>query len=412
VRYLIAKSDLDGILIPLLFLTKNNIVIAVLSYALTISLANSLGPSQFGIYSEALLIASVLSIVINFGSDQTAVVSYSNSRSKREVFSSIFTTRVIMAVTCLLLLALSAKIDFSVFYFVACLSLSCFNLAFLYEIRRKNEKYSYIFLVERTIYIGSAFFTIYTSRLELHYLFSTYAVATIASILYQHIDSRRHIYIGSNQILKTFRRTFLENIPLVVVALSTFVYGGFSRLILADKLGTERLGVYSAGWQLITIGTMYQAQVSRIWRIGITEAIYSQNTSDLKRQVATYLIFGTLPMAVLCSLFILGSRQIVELLFSSAYTGLISVLPLFGLYLVVISLAGLVDILWIALRNNRVYMFINLSSGFSLLVFLMGFSDGIGMVGFAAISVLFHFLTTVALAALWLLYYKLKRTRP
>jgi O-antigen/teichoic acid export membrane protein len=102
------------------------------------------------------------------------------------------------------------------------------------------------------------------------------------------------------------------------------------------------------------------------------------------------------------SVFIFFADSIIALLFTSSYAEVVDLLPILGIYLVVINIAGLVDMLWVALRRGSVYMLTNLIFGAMLLVFLWHFSPSMGIIEFATATVVFHSLTIISLAILWM----------
>lgn len=394
------------LLMPLIVLTKNNAIIAALSFFLTITLANHFGPDLFGIYSHALIVASVVSIFLNFGTDQTAAIFRSQFGRVGDVFNSVYHMRLAIAIPTLLILFFTYSDNIELLIFVFCLALANYNLSFLYEIRHLNERYSYIYLIERMIYVGATFLLIYTGHINLINLFALIFFVTAASITYQLIDNASVLHFHTRGQLSLLNQTAKENAPLVVVALSTFAFGGFSRLVLEDQLGSEQLGIYSAGWQLITLGTMFQAQVTRIWRVTISDCVLALDVKVLYRTFRSYLLLSTLPMASMCGVFIYFSDDIVAALFTSSYADVVQILPVVGIYLVVINIAGLVDMLWVALRSGLIYMLTNLIFGVMLLCALWKFSSRMGVTEFAIAAIVFHSLTIITLAILWMFTFK------
>lgn len=408
---MINKYNLLKRLGPLIVLSKNNAIIAALSYFLTITVANYLGPEQFGVYSHALITASIASIFINFGTEQTAAVLYSHSRDSHEVFNNIFFTRIVLAIPICAILMIFYLDDLTLLVFIYCLVLSSFNLAFLYEIRRRYEKYSYIYLLERIAYIGLTFLLIYLAWLKLYYLFALILFSNAASLLYQLIDNKSIVLLDQERPFSNVLNTLNENYPLVVIAISSYAYGGFSRLILERHLGSGMFGVYSAGWQLVAVGTIFQGQVSRLWRSPIADAVGALDSKELYNVFQSYVLITTIPMVFACFLFVFFPDMIIALLFTDHYADLASVVPILGIYLVVINIAGLVDMLWVALRRTAIYMWTNLIFSVMLLGFLWLYSPRMGMFEFAATTVTFHFLTTVVLAIIWLRIFRLHPIR-
>jgi O-antigen/teichoic acid export membrane protein len=394
-------TDTSKLLVPLIVLSKNNAIVAALSYFLTISLANHFGPDLFGTYSHALIVASVVSIFINFGTDQTAAVFRSYYGNAGDVFINVYYLRLMIAMPTLATLAFLYLENLEFLIFVLCLTMANYNLAFLYEIRCRNERYSYIYLIERMAYVIAMFLLIYFEHLNLNYLFGLLLFFTSASISYQLIDNANVLHSHAKVQFRPLLQTAKENATLIVVALSTFAFGGFSRLVLEDRFGREQLGIYSAGWQLITIGTIFQAQVSRLWRVQIADSVHSLDIKGLFRAFRSYLLLSTLPMVFVCGVFIFFSDHIIAVLFTSSYAEVVNLLPVLGIYLVVINIAGLMDMLWVSLRRGVIYMLTNFIFGVMLIGFLWQFSSSMRVVEFATATVFFHSLTIIVLVMLW-----------
>lgn len=390
-----------AILFPLLLLTKNNAIAAALSYALTISLANALGPERFGRYSLALIIGSVLSVFISFGTDQTAPVIYSKHGDRLALLGQVLGVRILFLGVCFLGIGLYAIADPPLCFFIVCLILANLNLGFFYESTQRNQRYSYIYLAERVVYVVIVFSLILFDAVNMTAVFSMLLMATVLSLVFQYVDHWTDIKQVLWRRQEVLRDTILMNMPLVVISLAVFSYGGFSRIILENKLGQELLGIYSAGWQLITIGTLLQSQVTRVWRLKISIAVNHHDARGLKDLVKSYLIFATGPVLLLSGIMFLASETIVGALFAPSYSQLAEVVPVFGIYIFVINLAGLTEMLWVATVRNIYYMLINVFFGFLLLGVLNFIPVRVGIFGFATATVATHMIATVILFAVW-----------
>ena len=396
-----------ALLKPLTILLKNSALIAVLSFLLTITLANELGPANFGKYSEALIYAALFSILINFGTDQSATKDYSVHRSVAKTISAFTLIRAIMFSLSIIIAYLLLSDDHMLLFCVVMLTLANFNLSFCYEIQRRNERYSYVYLIERIVYIFGAFTLIYLELLRLGWLFGLYGIVSLISLGYQVFDRNA---LSSTKIKGQLSRVLVlasKNLPLVIIAFSVFAFGGLSRIEMESQLGKEALGIYSAGWQLITIASMFQAQVVRVWRLDLTTAIHDKDVTRFKSSVKNYFILGVAPMCFVAIMLAFWSKWIIGILFTQEYASLESVLPVFGFYFIVISIMGLVDICWVAVGKNLMFMLINVGFSSCLLGTLWSFSDGYGMIDFALTTVTMHFcLVLVLIIAWWMNFYK------
>ena len=391
---------------PLLILANTNAVISLMSYVLTIALANILGPVKFGMYSEIIILSGLLAILVRFGTEHSASASYIKSGSVKEVANNVFMIRLVCGLLCFSVLFVAENTNYLFVVLVLLATLKNFDLSFLYEIRKKNERYSYVNLAERFVYISGAFILIYNDFIQIYGYLIILGIVTLAGICFQLFDCKNYKYFQLSFRSKGLVENIKQNIPITVVAISIFAYGGFSRLILEDKMGLEMLGIYSLGWQLITIGTIFQSLVYRLWRIRIATVLKLGVRKNLIREIEIYLLLATLPMVLVCGALTVFAEPIVTTIFSSEYVELIPLMPLFGLYIVLTSLAGLVEMLWVATLKNQVSMFVNITFSVLLLTVLFKFSGSFEMIDFLITTVVIHFLLIITLAYVWYLKFR------
>ena len=397
------NEDTISLISSLFILTKNSAVVAAASYFLTITLANVLGPYQFGLYSEALIYAALLSLIINYATDQTAPKDFAVHGNLSDTLSSVIFLRVPMFCISGIAAYFLLREDLFLLTCIFLLAIANFNLAFFYEIQKKNERYSYIYLAERILYILGAFTLIYLELIKLEYIFILYGFVTLLSLLFQGNDSHAFYSINLRMQAKPVIRLVYDNFPLVIIGLSLFAYGGLSRLVMEAKLGREVLGIYSAGWQLITIASVFQAQLIRVWRFRLSAALLARDLSSFKESIKTYLIVGVIPMCLAGAALGFWAEWTVSFLFTKEYASLALVLPSFGLYFMVIAMMGLVIICWIAIEKNFLFMIINIVFSLLLLAALWFFSDEFGILAFVNVTVGMHLSLMLVLSIVWYL---------
>ncbi len=318
------------------------------------------------------------------------------------VFFRFYLLLLIIIISLLLAFFLNSKLVF----FVICLLPASMNLSFFYEINYQNSRYSYIFLFERLAYVGLISLAFYLKLLSISSVFLIYLVATLCSLYFQYSDwhvFKSKIYAPR---LKFIISIFRKNFPLVVTSISLFAYGGFSRLILENKLSTEWLGIYSAGWQISTIASIYQSQITRIWRVNILKSVFTNNQQHLKNVIFAYFLFSTFPLLLITLFIYFESAFIVNLLYSSKYVELESLLPYFSFYIIAINLFGLVELLWLSFKRYNLYMLINLFFSISLILFLL-------ILPYDASPKIFILATTLvqSVAAIVLLYFWIRLSK-
>lgn len=383
-------------------LMKNNIFCAAASYFLTITLARVFGPEWFGEYSYILIWGMIATVVINFETDKTAPFFYSKSKDLSLVVEKILSTRIIFFCLICVISALLAINNIVLSLGIISLALTSLNFSFLYEIKRQNVTYSYIYLAERMIYLTSVFVLLYLEKVDLIVIYSILAISTLISILFQvkqNWSVIRKVSLKSTAALEVLKNNFL----LILITFLTYSYGGFSRIILEDKLGTMSLGIFSAGWQLIIIITLFQAQVTRVWRVDISDAIINKDIHNFISKIRSYLQFTTLPIIIFAIVMYLFSNDIVNLIYGSDYDALNQIIPILCLYFIVINFDSLGVMLWIAIGKQKDYFKISLVSAILLITLLVFIPNQTELKTFATCIVATH-ATSVIVQLIWIYF--------
>lgn len=382
----------------LIALLKNNFIASGLSYFLTLTIANKLGPSSFGDYSYILLWGNFFSMLVVFGSDNIAPRLFSNLKSIEACFIRIAgfrvcTLLVIVTLTCII----SNEYLFS--FGVFTILLSSLNLAFLFELKEDNIRYSYIYMIERVAYTSFSLILIYFFNGSIVNIFTIMCLSIVCSLIYQYNHFSKLIKsLGlSRYRLSFFGDIIRNNSYLVFISISTYAYGGFSRIFLKAKFSSFELGIYSAGWQFVVLATIIQASVDRVWRKNITKALVEGNYVEFKRCLTSYIKFTTVPIVLLSMVFAYFSSFTVELFFNSDYFQLKEILPIIGLYFIVVNLNSLSTISWVAIGNKSIFLIVNIMFSISLLICLWLLGDSLTLFRLTLLVVTCHGLSAVSL---------------
>ena len=143
-------------------LTGLNLLAAGLSYLLTIVIANTLGPNDFGIYSYIMLWGGFASLIIVFSTDSTIPVQYVKLDDKQSVFNITQTRKfffLLVWIDSMFLwyryteLGLVISKNPEVLIGLIALTLASFSFWNFYEIPKKNIKYAKIYFIERMFYL-------------------------------------------------------------------------------------------------------------------------------------------------------------------------------------------------------------------------------------------------------------------
>ena len=401
------------IISELFSLTGLNILAAGLSYLITISIANYLGPNDFGIYSYILLWGGMASLVIIFATESTIPVQYAITNDKQSVFNSTQTTKLIFLLVWVASIFLFSRFtdlgqiiskNPEVIIGLIALTLANFRVWEFYEISKKNIRYAKIYFIERMFYLSLVGFLLYTNSLDILTIYSCLLVATLCSLLFQIKDNFNLIKNFGIENIQNVYMVVKENLPLVLIQLSTFAYGGFSRVILENKLGMEQLGIYSAGWQIILIITIFQGQVVRVWRSDLSNALINKKRGDIKHLISSYLLFSTLPVFMFAIFISFFSYEIVNIMFTDEYILLATILPIFSSYFLFINLDSLVKILWVSIGNRMKYLKISLFFSIMLLFILQSIPSNANLELFALSVVFIHGCSVIIL--LLVFYFK------
>lgn len=366
-------------------LTKNSVIGAAVSYLLTIYLANNLGAEMFGMYSYVLVVAGIMGLVVNYSTDTSAPKMLLVQKSEQSVFNIIMSVRALFVALCIIgLVVASYQFGFAPInaFGVFCILLTTLNLAFLFEVTGKNIQYSYIFLLERLLYVAFVVVVFSLEEPEIVSIYALYLVATAVSLVIQYKLKSSYFKNFTFPDRTVFANLFRENFSLVMVAMAQLAYGGFSRLIFENKYGLEQLGIFSLGLQITAAASIFQAQVERVFRMSLSADIESRNVANILAGLKRYFLMSTIPIGVLAVVLTYWSEEFVGLLFSDEYQSLSELFFLFGAFFVVINLNSLMVMYWVALGAQRKYFEISMTFAVLLLVTLYFLPLNVGVEGF------------------------------
>lgn len=392
----------------LFFLTKNGIIGSAASYFLTLTLARHLGPTEFGRYSYVMIIGSIASVLVSFSTDNTAPVLFAHTKDDGAVIGAVYSVRLFLFGFVALCLPWAYCVDPALAFGVVAIAAFSLNLGFFYECTGSAVRYSYIYLVERIAYVSVVLLFILFGAASVTRIFEVLLLVTGASCVWQLYSNRATLKNVALLDGHALGRVLQNNMFLVLIALATFVYGGFSRLIFESRFGLKELGIYSAGWQLTTAITLFQAQVDRLWRLKLSSALLNRNLQSFTEHVKSYLILTTLPVIGLSLLVYLIAPQLIGLLFGEKYVLLRRLMPIFCLYFPIINLHGLSVILWIGLGNRTEYLLTSLIASAAFIALLLALPVELGLPSFAMAVVCSHGLSVLYL----LLRFYAKHIRP
>lgn len=352
----------------LTLLTNYSLIGSAASYFLTIYLANILGSEKFGQYSYILVISSFSIILINWSADQTAPSYFSEGFTKEKLFNLVFFIRAIISIIVSVVLFFWKDVNLFVFFSAITLNITVFNLSYLFEINGKNSTYSFIYMLERLIYVLLVVIAIKLGYTDLRFIFFLYFIVVFISLFVQY-------FIFENKFLKYFKIPkfsdvlfFLKrNFTIVIISFSSFVYGGISRLFIGEKLGLHALGLFSSAMQITVLASIFQAQVERIWRLPLYTAFAEKNKDEIFKNIKSFMKLSTLPSLFGAISLLFLSEFLVDLVFSKDYWPLKKILPLVAIFFVTINLNSLISICWVGINKSSEYLILSVFSSLIML---------------------------------------------
>jgi O-antigen/teichoic acid export membrane protein len=213
-------------------------------------------------------------------------------------------------------------------------------------------------------------------------------IISISSLFFQLNFNKK--YFGKNFSLNISDAIFIlkKNYLLVVVNISAFFYGGYSRLILESQYGLETLGIYSAGLQITNAVTILQSQIDRVWRLDISIAIKEQNIKILKKLIKEYFIFTTIPLTFAAFIIYFSSDLIENYFFSESYNGLSSILEILCFFFITLNFDSLSRICWVALGKFKEYAIISIVAPVTIISILIFSENTYSIESFATFVVI------------------------
>ncbi|WP_223550110.1 lipopolysaccharide biosynthesis protein [Aestuariivivens sp. NBU2969] len=351
----------------LVLLVNNSALASLASYALTIFLANHLGSERFGKYSYVLVLVGLQGILINYATDSIAGAILAKGERKQTVFNLIYTVRIFFFILTTSLIIIST-FDWLTKVGVVLLSILNFNLAFLFELRKKNKTYSFIYLMERLTYVLIIFSLLIWSETKLLTIFIIFFLVTALSILYQFKLNKYYLFNYELPKRNDFIGLLKSNSFLIGISLSAFAYGGFSKFFIENNIGMDALGIFSAGMQFVVIITLITAQIHRVYRLPIYKAILNRNTTAFMHFAKQAFFFSVSPALILLITFIFFSEFIIGVLFSEQFKALNDLMPVLGVYFILASVDSIFELFWIGFKKLKEYFLINFCNSCILLI--------------------------------------------
>ena len=164
-----------------------------------------------------------------------------------------------------------------------------------------------------------------------------------------------------------------RNLWVWLAALSGLFLVQFNQLILKRYMGYAELGSYAAGWQIVMIGMLFLEQVARIGRPATARHTRPEVPSEVrKRFLVKYsivMLAAVLPIVLIMTCF---PGLIYRYVYNPEYATGTNILPVFGIYLLVVSLGMVSSQYILAIKKEFMYL-VSVVAGGMMSVFFCGY---------------------------------------
>lgn len=371
------------------------LVLSLLSYATSIMLANTLGPENFGQYTYALVLGTLLGQIVAFGTAEAGVTLKTKYGDKALdwILTTKFVNFVILSIGAFIAFWLSGAM---ISLFVLIIASNSLSFSTHYETSEQNIRYASIYLVERAIITLQTWVVIFfAERHILLWVFANVAIVQLASLIYQYIDRRVHnIHLNWWGLFKVYN----EGLFVLVFSMSKFSFGGITRIIIFYRLGDGYLGLFAAAWQFVPLCTLYFAQTTKTWRLRINESLRARDAFAFSRNLKGLAFFVMVPALVGAVTFSVFGTRIIEFILSDQFKDAAPLMPYVGAYFVIVGFDSIVLLLAIAMGRSTLAGVVYLFFGGVTFIASCLLPSEYGLEGFLMLIVLGHLGAAVALS--------------
>jgi O-antigen/teichoic acid export membrane protein len=401
------KSRYDKLINLFLSLVSINILLAGISFATTIFITNSIGTKQFGDLSYSLAVGGYSLTLGYCGLEYTLVrdLVQAPEALDRHVSASLILrfgmlSLVFVWVFCLNIIALGDdRLRPSGVLIVLSEGVKALYLTQVFDAWRLMKRSAFYLLIERLIYFICIWGMILFARkhLSLAFISIFMAISTVIGIALQYKWALRRL------VLKFDRSAYLlaidllkRNIWIWIAVIATLSFGTLSKIVLKIISGSEKLGGYSVAWLVVSVGSIFIAQVNRIGQPMMGQIARDEfPVRDRYRFIFKYALFNLVAGAFVGMPAIYFPDKIL-ILFRPEYIAVSNTLRIFGAYVILLGFGQVAMQYLISSHNEKIYSSIVIFTGGLSIVLYYFFIPRWGANG-AAFAVLCSHGTAIAL---------------
>lgn len=261
-------------------LLSANLVLAGIGFFTSIALASTLGAARYGDLAYAMAVGGYVLTFAYCGLDRSLIrdLIHRPERSEALVSASILLRgSLLVAGLCGLLLVerglgLVNPLGADGWMIVAALAIPAMNLAPVFDAWGRIRLHTVFQVVERGGYFAFIWaFLVFAPRLvEVRTVAMGLMLGSVIGLglQYRSIFNRIGARWG-RQIVRVAASLIRRNSWLWISALAQLSFGGLSKIVLGNEAGSAELGAYAIAWQVVTVGSLFTAQIGRIGNPGL-----------------------------------------------------------------------------------------------------------------------------------------------
>lgn len=308
----------------------------LISAAVGLAVARTLGPAGFGRYSAVAVAVALLSAVVNFRLDLHLATALVNDAARdRDAHATVMAAAYSIAVPA----CLAAGAGFAVFLSGSTRLVALFGLAEIFlspllllrialHVQARHATLAAIIVVGRVLWAAmTAAVLLADPRQPLSWLFSVRALALLAEGLLLSRTARMPFlaWVGPGlrrhrEIVQVLRRS----LPLGLSGVAGTAYDRVDQLLLAGIRGVVETGIYGAGVRVAELLGAIGPVVQSVTLPGLAELHRRGDEREFDRGVLDALLLMAVPAGAVAAVMVGWGGDITAMLFGDAYRSVTS----------------------------------------------------------------------------------------
>lgn len=371
-----------------------NFAVAGVGFVTQVKIANVLGKESFGFIAFGVAIATYCAVIVRFGLDKTLVrdLIHYPDRFAATVKASLILRFSLLALVIALVLGWKifqppdGDVTWGVVLIIVANAAMSVDLQGIYDSWHKMSRHALYNLLQRGLYFLIIWFIVITNPEALS-VFSVGAATLVSVSIYlalQYYWAMKRLPAGevSDNLGRLAFNMMRGNVLVWLAALAGLSFGPLNQLVLKHFHGAAELGGYAAAWMMVTLVSIFLAQVARIGNPAT--ARITGGSVSMKMRASFLLKYSGLMLVItspIALIVIIEPEWVLGILFRAEYVSSASTLRVLGLYMLVFS-TGLVAAQYIvSARLEKAYMqsvMIGGVAGVILCIALIPSSGGVG----------------------------------